>query len=172
MQKGSTYFLKFLETGHYKHKRWEERRTVGGKRVARLVGVEYAAEKDAWYAGDTRSIRFFRAEGSLCADLLPKESADLLACDLPYGVQHGGSGADGLTRDASRTVVECAAGWYRVLRRGAGAALAYNVHTTPREKLAHAMAQAGFSVLPPIEGMAHRVDQAILRDVLLARKER
>lgn len=170
VQKGSSYFLKFLETGKYKHKRFEERRTQGGKKLARLVAVEYAAEKDAWYGGDTRSIRFFRAESSLCSALLPRESADLLVCDLPYGVQHGGSGAEGLTRDASRPAEECAAGWFHALRKGAGAAFAYNTLTTPREKLAGALERAGFSVLPREEGLLHRVDQAILRDVLVARK--
>ncbi len=170
VQKGVTYFLKFLETGRYKHKRSEERRTLAGKRIARAVTVEYAAEKDAWYAGDTRRLRIFHADSALCGQLLPKESCHLLACDLPYGVQHGSSGQEGLRRDASALVRACAPGWYAALCRGAGAALAYNTLTTPREALADAMEAAGFAVLPAAAELEHRVDQAISRDILLARK--
>ena len=42
--------------------------------------------------------------------------------------------------------------------------------TTPRHQLAAAMEQAGFEVLPQVDGLEHRVDQSILRDVLVARK--
>jgi hypothetical protein len=49
-------------------------------------------------------------------------------------------------------------------------ALAYNVLTTPRQHLADAMEAAGFTVLPQVEGLEHRVDQSILRDVLVAKK--
>ncbi len=169
VNKGATYFVKFLENGRYKHKRSEEKRTQSGKRIAQVTTVEYAAQKDDWYAENTRNIRFFRADSALCATLLPKNTADLLVCDLPYGVQHGASGGGSLQRNAAKIVQEVAAGWHGALRKGAGVALAYNSLTTPRHQLAQAMEQAGFTVLPQIEGLEHRVDQAILRDVLIAK---
>lgn len=170
VQKGATYFVKYLESGRYKHKRWEEKRTQGGKRIAQVVTVEYAAQKDDWYAENTRKVQFFRADSALCGQLLPPKSADLLACDLPYGVQHGASGGGSLQRNAAKLAAEVAPGWLKALRPGAGVALAYNVLTTPRHQLTQAMEQAGFEVLPQVEGLEHRVDQAILRDVLVARK--
>ena len=97
-------------------------------------------------------------------------TADLLACDLPYGVQHGASGGGSLQRNAAKLVAEVASGWLQALRPGAGVAMAYNSMTTPRHQLAQAMEQAGFEVLPQVEGLEHRVDQSILRDVLVARK--
>ena len=72
--------------------------------------------------------------------------------------------------NAAKLVAEVAPGWLKALRPGAGVALAYNSLTTPRHQLAAAMEQAGFEVLPQVEGLEHRVDQAILRDVLVARK--
>ena len=170
VHKGATYFVKYLEAGRYKHKRSEEKRTQGGKRIAQLVTVEYAAKKDDWYAENTRKVQFFRADSALCEVLLPKNAADLLACDLPYGVQHGASGGGSLQRNAARLVAEVAEGWHKALRPGAGVALAYNSLTTPRHQLAQAMEAAGFEVLPQVEGLEHRVDQSILRDVLVARK--
>ena len=70
----------------------------------------------------------------------------------------------------AEAVREVADGWFAALRPGAGVALAYNSLTTPRHQLAEAMEAAGFTVLPQAEGLEHRVDQAILRDVLVARK--
>lgn len=170
VQKGSSYFVKFLENGRYKHKRSEEKRTHEGKRIAQLVTVDYAAGKDDWYREDTRRVQFFRADSALCSRLLPKNTADVLACDLPYGVQHGANGGGALLRNAAGLVSSCAPGWLTVLRPGAGVALAYNSLTTPRHRLAQAMEEAGFAVLPQLEGLEHRVDQAILRDVLVACK--
>ena len=37
-------------------------------------------------------------------------------------------------------------------------------------KLASRLEAAGFTVLPQVEGLEHRVDQSILRDVLVAKK--
>ena len=170
VNRGASYFVKFLETGRYKHKRSEEKRTQGGKRIAQAVTVEYAVKKDDWYADNTRKVQFFRADSALCGQLLPKNTADLLVCDLPYGVQHGASGGGGLQRNAAKILRDLAPGWKDALRPGAGVALAYNVLTTPRQQLAEALESAGFTVLPPVEGLEHRVDQSILRDVLLARK--
>ena len=170
VRKGAGYFVKFLENSRCKHKRSEEKRTREGKRLAQVTAVEYAAQKDGWYREDTRTVRFFRADSALCGQLLPKNSVDLLACDLPYGVQHGASGGDGLRRNAAGLAAEVAPGWFAVLRPGGGVALAYNVLTTPRQQLVQAMEGAGFSVLPRTEGLEHRVDQAILRDVLTAYK--
>ena len=132
--------------------------------------MQYAAKKDDWYAEDTRKVQFYRADSALCGQLLGKNAADLLVCDLPYGVQHGASGGGSLQRNAAKIVREVADGWFAALRPGAGVALAYNSLTTPRHQLAEAMEAAGFTVLPQAEGLEHRVDQAILRDVLVARK--
>ncbi len=170
VHKGATYFLKFLETGRYKHKRSEEKRTQGGKRIAQIVTVDYAAQKDDWYAENTRQLRFVRGDSAQAGGILAKNTADLLACDLPYGVQHGASGGGALQRNAARLVAQAAPGWQAVLRKGAGLALAYNALTTPRQQLADALEQAGFTVLPQQEGLEHRVDQSILRDVLVAVK--
>ena len=84
-----TYFVSFLEKGGYKHRRREEKRTKEGKRIAQLTAIDYASTKEAWRREDFRTLSVFRADSALCAQLLPKNAADLLVCDLPYGVQHG-----------------------------------------------------------------------------------
>lgn len=170
VRRGIDYFIKFLQTGRYKHKRTQEKRSQNGKSIAQAVFIDYAVKKDAWDRGDVRRMTFFHSDCQRCPQLLRKKSADLLACDLPYGVQHGSAGQSGLQRSAVSLVERSAPGWLECLRPGGGAALAYNRLTTPREQLAAAMEKAGFTVLPPLEGLEHRVDQAIVRDVLMASK--
>lgn len=170
LHKGRVYFESYLKTGRYKHRLREEPIVREGRRLGRFVQADYAPTKDAWQTEDTRFVRFVRGDAAQCGLLLPRGCAELLACDLPYGVQHGAAGREGLRRDAASLTAQCAPGWFSVLRPGSGLALAYNCHTTRRDALAQALAQVGFAVLPPISGLAHRVDQAILRDVIQAQK--
>jgi hypothetical protein len=85
-------------------------------------------------------------------------------------VQHG-SRAGGRRERAPATLLEAGLpAWRRVLRPGSGACLAWNTHVMSRAHLADLVAAAGFEVLdePPLDGFAHRVDQAIRRDLLVA----
>ena len=168
-QRGTEFFVKYLETGRYKHKRTQERRSEGGKRIARLTEVRWAARREDWETPETRALRVFCADSRAADRLLPKKSADLLVCDLPYGVQHGGRDGGGY-RDVAALLAECLPAWSPVLRPGAGVALAYNTLTARRDKLCAALADGGFAVDGALSGgaLCHRVDQAITRDVIIA----
>lgn len=170
LHKGQVYFAKYLEHGRYKHSLREERITREGKRLGQSVTVDYAVSREAWQRQDTRFLRFIRGDSTQCSLLLSKGCADVIACDLPYGVQHGAAGKEGLRRDAASLAAACAPGWLWSLRPGGAAALAYNSLTTRREALAQGLEKAGFQVLPPLSGLEHRVDQSILRDVIVAKK--
>ncbi|MEA5039103.1 MAG: hypothetical protein VB086_04615 [Clostridiaceae bacterium] len=168
-RKGAEYFVKFLENGRYKHKKTAERRSEGGKRIGTLTEVRWAANRGDWETENTRTLRIFCAEAQNADRLLSKKSADLLVCDLPYGVQHGGreggayTGVAGLLR-------ACLPHWVPALRPGAGVALAYNTLTARRDVLCTLLTEAGFSVDTTLSGgaLCHRVDQAITRDVIIA----
>jgi 16S rRNA G966 N2-methylase RsmD len=93
-----------------------------------------------------------------------KTPFDILAADLPYGIQHGAQ--DG----ALRLVQKNAAGWKQMLRPRGALAIAFNAHTAKRDDLAEALALSGLDVLrgKGYEDMQHFVEQAVLRDVLIA----
>jgi 16S rRNA G966 N2-methylase RsmD len=93
-----------------------------------------------------------------------KTPFDILTADLPYGIQHGAKGG------ALRLVQENAAGWKQMLKKGGALAIAFNAHTASRDDLAKALALSGLDVLrgDGYEGMQHFVEQAVLRDVLIA----
>ena len=60
-------------------------------------------------------------------------------------------------------------GWLEVLKPGGALAMSFNTHVTRRAALVRALEAAGFEVAP-VPSMEHWVEQAISRDVLLARR--
>lgn len=59
------------------------------------------------------------------------------------------------------------------MKKGGAVVLAYNEFTIKYDELVAILEQAGFMVLrdEPYTGYLHRVDQAIKRNIIVARKE-
>jgi len=173
VQRGTVFFEKYLQTGRYKHKKSQSRINVGGKRVGETAEFRYAAEKAQWDTDDSRSLTFHRGDSAAVCSGLKAGLADLLVCDLPYGVQHGSKNGGGLQRSALSLVETCLPGWHRLLKKGGALALAYNVFTTPRHRMLALLEQQGFAVCHDLSdgALEHRVDQAILRDVAVATRK-
>ena len=101
---------------------------------------------------------------------MKKQRADLLVADLPYGIQHapqGGERKESFVALLQRSLPA----WRSALKPGAGLALSYNTLTLPRKRLWALVQEAGFVPVYPVEDdrMMHFVEQAVTRDVLLAR---
>ena len=62
--------------------------------------------------------------------------------------------------------------WAAVLRPGGAIGISWNTLVARREEAAEVLAASGLDVLGegPFAGFRHRVDQAITRDILIARK--
>ena len=163
------------------------------KVVARRLTAEFAATKDEYKAGDVQRLEVLEADTARIGEFFRPASAGLVVADLPYGVQHGshgtgraGGGAgprDGGgagPRDGGRTLARspvdllraAAPGWATALRPGGALGISWNIHVARREDAAGALAGAGLQVLDsaPYRAFRHRVDQAITRDILIARK--
>ena len=65
-------------------------------------------------------------------------------------------------------------GWAAVLRPGGSIGIAVNVRTSPRADTLAVLAEAGLEPVdtPAYRGFEHRVDQAIVRDLVVATKAR
>lgn len=59
-----------------------------------------------------------------------------------------------------------------LLRSGGACGISWNTYVAPREQAAKILAGAGLDVLDtgPWRAFRHRVDQAIIRDILVARQ--
>ena len=100
-------------------------------------------------------------------------SFDVVVADAPYGVQHGSvTGPRTPSRSPRELLADAIPVWAGVLRRGGALGLSWNTRVLPREDLVTMLVDAGLEPLDgtPFLGLAHRVDQAIERDVVVARR--
>lgn len=168
------FILTWLKRKRIKHRVLEsgpirrERRVVG-----RRLRVELAPSKADYQAGDVQVLDVVNADTTRSGEFFRPGTVDVVVADAPYGVQHGSrTAAQGLTRDPLALLAAAAPAWARVLRPGGALGISWNTYVARREDAAKVLADAGLQVLDsePHLGLRHRVDQAIIRDILVATK--
>jgi hypothetical protein len=141
-----------------------------GKRAARRLEVTMAASKDDHKAGAVQKVTVIQADTTQLDGLLRGGCADVLVTDLPYGVVHGSWHEDGgLNRSPLDLLERAVPPWLTLLRTGGAVGLSWNLKVAKRE-LAEDILLANGLELVPQANLAHRVDQGIERDVIVARK--
>ena len=87
-------------------------------------------------------------------------------------MQHGSRAGGALARGPLDLVAQALPVWTELLQPGGAVGLAWNTHLATREALSSALAATGLEVVDaePYRGFRHRVDQAIVRDVVVARR--
>jgi SAM-dependent methyltransferase len=170
----TTFIKTWLKRKRIKHKAdYDGPVRREGKTVARRLQVSLAASRDAFKVGQTQRLDVVCADTTKAPEFFKPGTFDLLVTDAPYGIQHGSrSSAAGLARRPQELLAAAAPGWARLLRPGGAVGVAWNTLVAPREEAASILADAG---LEPVESgsyqqFRHRVDQAIVRDILVARK--
>jgi Putative RNA methylase family UPF0020 len=135
--------------------------------------ISLAAAKDDYRAGVTQHLDVINADTTRAADIYRPASFDLVVTDAPYGVQHGSrTAARGLARSPVDLLAEAAPVWAGLLRPGGACGIAWNTLVARRDTASAILADAGLQPLDsgPYLEFRHRVDQAIMRDILVARK--
>lgn len=142
------------------------------KVVGRKIDMTLGLTNDGYKAGDKRRLTVVNADTVRAPEFYAAGSFDALATDAPYGVQHGARTQAALSRSPADLLRAAVPGWARLLKPGAALGIAWNTHVTPRAEAVEVLASAGLDPLdePPYRAFAHRVDQAILRDIVIARK--
>lgn len=139
--------------------------------LARRFDVELAPSKEQYKAGELIRLTAITGDTLQIGQFFRHRSFDVVVADAPYGVQHGSHG-----RSVSRSPLEllraAAPSWADLLRPGGALGLSWNTHVARRADLAEVLDSAGLEVLdgPEYRGFEHRVDQAIMRDLLVARR--
>src|SRR5699024_3365353 len=138
--------------------------------LGRRIDIEYGHTKQLYKAGDTRTVSYLNCDTLRTGELLRRRSVDVIVTDLPYGVQHGSMPPERTT--PSRTPVELLTaalpGWRRTLRPGGTVGMSFNRNVTAREDIAEVLTTAGLDVItgPGLDSFSHRVDQAVVRDLV------
>jgi SAM-dependent methyltransferase len=143
-----------------------------GKMIGRRLQLSLAATKDEQKAGLSQRLDVVCADTTRAAEFFRPDAFDLIVTDAPYGVQHGSRTATRLARRPQDLLSAAVPVWAGLLRPGGAVGIAWNTLVAPREEAAAILAGAGLEPLDygPYRQFRHRVDQAIVRDVLVARK--
>lgn len=171
-----TYIVKYLQTGRYKHTTSKEKRSANGKKTAELFTVTTAPTKEAFNAKETITCNIFCADTRISDSFIKKNSCDIIVSDLPYGVQHASKSKAGNSQALSRSpyelLKESLPAWKNSLKKGGAMVLSFNEFTLRYDGTAKLLEDNGFEVLKdaPYFGYKHRVDQAIIRDLIVAVK--
>jgi SAM-dependent methyltransferase len=144
-----------------------------GKTAGNRLHVSLAASKEEQKAGQTQELDVVCADTARASEFFRPATVDVVVTDAPYGVQHGSrSAASGLARRPQDLLAAAVPVWATLLRPGGAVGIALNVLVMPRAEAVGVLASAGLEPVesPPYLHFRHRVDQAIVRDILVARK--
>jgi hypothetical protein len=83
-----------------------------------------------------------------------------------------GDGPSARSRSPRSLLAAAVPGWAELLRRGGALGVSFNTHVASRDEVASLLTDAGLEVVatPAYGRFAHRVDQGITRDLLVARR--
>ena len=143
--------------------------TADGKSVGTRTRFTLA-ENAGRFREDPRTLTLTLGDTLLTDRFYKGRTFHALACDLPYGVQH--ESRDGQSKVAlDKLMTRALRAWQKVLLPGAAVALSFNANTLPLEQARQMLERAGFVPLTggPYDHMAHWVEQAITRDIAVAR---
>jgi tRNA G10 N-methylase Trm11 len=165
----SAYLSTYLKRKRIKHK--IEAAPVRRNRqvVARRLHATLAADREDYKAGETQELEVISADTTKAREFFRPASFDVLVADAPYGIQHGSRTSAGLVRSPLDLLAVAAPVWVELLRPGGAIGIAWNTLVAKREEAAAVLAGAGLEPLEA-EGFRHRVDQSIVRDVIVARR--
>ncbi|MFI7109158.1 TRM11 family SAM-dependent methyltransferase [Nonomuraea sp. NPDC050227] len=137
--------------------------------VGRRLNVTFGLSKEAVKAGDVQQLAVVNADTLKSREFFKPRTFDVVVTDAPYGVQHGSKGGGGLSRSPLELLRQAVPVWAELLRPGGAMGISWNTYGGKSAELAAILTGAGLEVMdyPDFE---HWVDQAIVRDILVARK--
>lgn len=140
------------------------------RRSGTRTTLTFAADKDAQKRGDNQEVVAIADDTVNAVQHLGKASVDAVVTDLPYGVQHGSQAGGAFRRSPADLLVAALPVWRSVVRKGGAVGLAWNTRVLDRHAVEEALSDAGLAVVTdaPLGDFAHRVDQAVERDVIVA----
>ncbi len=161
----------YLRNGHFKHSYEKSSATVKGRPGGEIHAFATARNAESYKAGDTQLLKIARGDSGNAPAFFKKTPADVIVADLPYGVQH----KNDVSKKGSDTLGmlnRLLPRWKEALKAGGAAALSFNAYTLKKSDVLSALEKAGFS---PVEeawaqNLSHWVEQAVLRDVAVARR--
>lgn len=167
----ATFLRTWLERKRLKHRASLGPVRRSGVQLGRRFTAEFAATKQAFAAGQVQRVEVVHADTLRARDFVRAGSVDALVTDAPYGVQHASRAPGSRARSPLTLLQEALPVWLPLLRPGGTVTIAWNTRVAPRAELVALLAATGLEPLDdgPFRGFEHRVDQGIVRDVVVGR---
>ena len=156
-----TFVTTYLQEHRVKHRVRRETVRKGPLAGTSRFGVTIRGAQD---------VELVRGDTTRAAELLAGRRFDVVAGDLPYGVQHRAAGAKPAARSPEELLEAALTGWRKLMRRGASIGLSWNVRTMPRRSVEDLLDDAGFERIRHRHSFEHVVDRSITRDLVVARR--
>jgi hypothetical protein len=163
------FILTWLKDKRIKHRVERAKLRRGRPTPAARLQITYGPEVH----GRRRRIEVVNDDTMNAPDHVKERSADVIVADLPYGVQHENRPGGGrVSRSPEELLHRALPVWRRLLRGNGAIGLSWNIRTLGRPRLVELLVDAGFQ---PCRDEAdtsflHRVDRAITRDLVVARR--
>jgi hypothetical protein len=171
----AAFVQRWLKDKRLKHKAVTSRVKREGRGVGQHTRVEFAATKERFRDDDLQILEVVNADTLRSGEIFRKRAFDLIVTDAPYGVKHAAVKDNrALTRRPTEVLEGAIPVWAELLKPGGAIGLSWNLYTTGRAELVAMLEEAGLEVVDdePFHDFEHRVDQAINRDLIVARKPR
>jgi hypothetical protein len=162
------FFKKYLENGKYKHSHKKEKFSGQNFKSQRYF-FDIAKNKSDQKSNKNLSCELIAGDSLQANKYYKKNFFNIIVGDLPYGVQHDNSAFGNKMRNPTDLLDACLPVWLEVLKPGGGIVLAWNTFLLKREQLEHACEKNKLEIVN-YGDFSHRVDQAIMRDIIVARK--
>ncbi len=166
--KDTAAYATFLKTWLQDHRIKHQVDAASGRRRFRLS----IGQKGAGHVDECQLVDVVTGDTTDAPSLFGRNAADVIATDLPYGVQHGASTGPKLSRRPDELLEAALPAWRSVLRPGGAAALSWNVRLLDRGALLAIAEAAGYTDtgIGADGQFEHRVDRVITRDVVVVRR--
>ena len=169
----AAFLRTWLQRKRIKHSVEVNRLRKDKRYIGRRLDASIGVTKEDYKAGDHLTVRYVNADTTRALEFFGANTFDVIVADTPYGVQHGSRTAEtGLHRNPLDLISAAAPVWAELLRPGGALGLSWNTNVASRADATKFLAAAGLTPVEssPYLGFRHRVDQAIMRDILVARR--
>ena len=168
IHEAAEYFARYLKYHQLKHTRRARSETLrrGSLPVTEFL---FSSDKEHYLAGDTRQLTLSTGDTEWSPALFRKKTADVIVADLPYGIQHAPQGSQ-RTETFQALLSRSLPAWRQALRADGALVISFNTYTLPTRTVQESLRRAGWTVCdqPPLTGLQHEVEQAVVRDVVFA----
>lgn len=161
----SQFFKRYLEYHRIKHTTGKKSFTIKNSRPVNVGEFVFANTPEAYRAGAAARLRYAECDCGKVAACFGRARYHIIACDLPYGVQHS-AGNESFEALLKRVLPV----WREALKPGGAIALSFNTNTIRPQSIKDIMELSGLEVMRGgvYEGFSHWVEQAVTRDIAVA----